>query len=344
MNEEPIAINKADIWRRIVCLIIGVCLFLQAGTTVTQVFAAKKDTAVTFSQLNDDSVFLKESQPHVCTLTSSAMMVRRAAMLSGDTGWKKITEQYVRQTAWSEGVGLKWNFTSAGINVAHKPLTSKTELINMLKDHPEGVVIYNPYKPHSILVTDYTDGVFYCSDPSNGSPSGRYPVSQASISVESASRCWYVTRPYGLTVLLDEADYEVDNLTYQLLSVDDRTVACTGFVKDKKKMEVPDTVEIEGEVFQVVQISDNAFAKSAKLKTVTIGENVELIGKKAFYQCKKLTALYINTDSLLEIGENAFDKISQAAEIILSSEDAIESFIELLGEASVPETVTVRAE
>lgn len=114
MNEEPITINSADVrqrmaakasgllWRWVqsaICFAVSICLLLQADIGVAQVSAAKKDKAVTFSELNDNSVFLKESQPHVCTLTSSAMMVRRAAMLSGNTEWKKITEQYVRQTA-----------------------------------------------------------------------------------------------------------------------------------------------------------------------------------------------------------------------------------------------------
>ncbi len=351
MNEEPIVINKAGgrtapktgIALRAACLMMAICLLLQADAAVAQVSAAEKNT-VTFSELNDDSVFLKESQPHVCTLTSSAMMVRRAAMLSGNDEWEKITEQYVRQSAWSEGVGLKWNFTSAGINVAHKPLSSKTELINMLKDHPEGVVIYNTYKPHSILVTDYTDGVFYCSDPSNGSPSGRYPVSQASISVESASRCWYVTRPFGLSVIMEDRDYEADNLKYRLLDAEEKTVECAGMVKDKKAAAVPDTVELEGEEFQVIRISDNAFAKSSKLKSVTIGENVQEIGKKAFYQCKKLKEVYISTLCLQEIAENAFGKINQAAEIILMTQDEIPAMIELLSVSAVPQTVTVRAE
>ena len=58
-------------------------------------------TAVTFSELNDNEVFLKQSQAHVCTLTASAMMIRRAAMLSGNKDWRQITEQSVRKYAWA---------------------------------------------------------------------------------------------------------------------------------------------------------------------------------------------------------------------------------------------------
>ena len=94
----------------------------------------------------------------------------------------------------------------------------------------------------------------------------------------------------------------------------------------------------------MTQIANNAFAKSTKLKMVTIGANVEVIGKKAFYQCKKLKTIHIHTDSLQEIKANAFEKMNQAAEFILTSEDEIEPFIELLNKASILETVTVRAE
>ena len=148
-----------------------------------------ENAGVSFEQLNGKDVFLKQSQARVCTLAASAMMIRRAAMLSGNADWKQITEQSIRKSAWSEGSGLKWSFKAAGITVAHKTLSSKKELISLLDKHPEGIVIYNSRKPHAILITDYTDGVFYCSDPANNKPQGRYPVSQASITVESAGRC-----------------------------------------------------------------------------------------------------------------------------------------------------------
>lgn len=166
---------------------------------------------VTFSQLNDGAVFLKQSQARVCTLASSAMLLRRAAMLLGDAGWQEITEKSIRKDAWAEGTGLKWNFTVSGISVAHKTLSSKEELISMLEKHPEGIVIYNSRKPHAILVTDYTDGVLYCSDPSKDRPDGRYPIEKASITVESAGRCWYVKNPSNLSVVYDNPNSQAGN-------------------------------------------------------------------------------------------------------------------------------------
>ena len=54
-------------------------------------------------------------------------------------------------------------------------------------------MLYDRTRPHAVLLTDYTDGVFYCSDPSNGVASGRVPLSAASISIGGASCYWYIT-------------------------------------------------------------------------------------------------------------------------------------------------------
>lgn len=196
-------LRQSGITRLVVCIVCCISMMLQA-VHVSPVLAADGQAAVTFQELNDQAVFLKQSQSRVCTLTACAMMVRRTAMLMGDTDWQLITEQSIRKDAWSEGVGLKWDFTTYGITVAHKTLRSKDELAGMLDEHPEGIVIYNAQKPHAVLVTDYTDGVFYCSDPSNDMPTGRYPIAQASITVESAARCWYVKQP-AVTVVMGGA-------------------------------------------------------------------------------------------------------------------------------------------
>ncbi len=210
-NKSGQAVSKAvsysrprlsGIARLCVCMACCFCMLFQTVKCESVVLAADGQASVTFQQLNDPAVFLKQSQSRVCTLTSSAMMIRRTAMLMGNEDWQQITEQSIRREAWSEGSGLKWDFTTYGITVAHKTLASKDELIRMLEQHPEGIVIYNARKPHAVLVTDYTDGVFYCSDPSNDMPVGRYPIAQASITVESASRCWYVKQP-SVTVITD---------------------------------------------------------------------------------------------------------------------------------------------
>lgn len=151
----------------------------------------------TFGDVNADSVFLKQAKGSTtCTLVASAMMMRRTAMMSGNSNWASITESSLKSSAWSSS-GLYNSFSYAGISVkSAKISTNKTNtFISLLNQHPEGIVIYDFSYPHAILLTDYTDGVFYCADPAPGYGSGRIPVSKASITVESADKYWYVASP-----------------------------------------------------------------------------------------------------------------------------------------------------
>lgn len=347
MEEKHTGWKAQTIKKYVICLIFCMGLIMQAVPCKADTAMAgqgEERAAVAFSELNADEVFLKQSQMRVCTLTSSTMMVRRAAMLSGNKGWRQITEQSVRKDAWAEKTGLKWNFTAAGITVTHKALASKNELISMLGRHPEGVVIYNSRKPHAILVTDYTEGIFYCSDPSNDRPTGRYPIAQASITVESASRCWYVKSPANLTVSMEDAalalEHRAGNLAYRVLDAQEKTVACVGRASEDAVLTIPDTVTIHGVVYQVAQIAEGAFANSDKLKEIMVGENVAVIGQRAFYQCKKLQKITIHAAKLQEIGTDAFAQIHKKAQILVVGSQ-MEIFAGLLAGASLPVTATV---
>lgn len=162
-------------------------------------------SAVTFSQLNDSSVFLKQLESRTCTLCASAMMMRRYSMLRGDSGWKTITESSIKSTAWLSGVGLYNSFSYSNssvstIKVANYSLpggnSNASKIIEELKKCPEGIVLYNGNAPHAILLTDYTDGVFYCADPANGIDSGRIPISKAyKVTINNATSYWKVTSP-----------------------------------------------------------------------------------------------------------------------------------------------------
>ena len=144
----------------------------------------------------DAGFYFKQSRGGTCTLASAAMMLRRRAYFDGLDGWVDVTENSIKSTAWSGG--LSHSFTYNAMHVGYATLPSgkaaKTAaLIQILQEHPEGIVLYDRSQPHAVLLTDYTDGVFYCSDPSNGVSAGRVPLSSASISISGASCYWYIT-------------------------------------------------------------------------------------------------------------------------------------------------------
>ncbi len=174
----------------------------------------------------DAGFYFKQSRGGTCTLTSAAMMLRRRAYLDGMNDWVDVTENSVRSTAWSGGLSHSFTYKSmqVGYNTLPSNKSEKTEvLIQLLNEHPEGIVLYDRSQPHAVLLTDYTNGVFYCSDPAGNISAGRVPLSSASISIGSSSCYWYIVSDSNATAAdvdealteaviaaLDEADQEVE--------------------------------------------------------------------------------------------------------------------------------------
>jgi len=156
--------------------------------------------AATFEEINQQEVFLTQDRNGTCTLASTAMMLRRTAMLRGDQDWQSITEASCREAFWIGGRGLPYKFQYDGMKVAHGRLpggeANRQILIDMLKEHPEGIVLHAPGVPHAVLLTDYTDGVFYCADPAPNKPNARIPIDQAhGTRIENSYKYWAVTSP-----------------------------------------------------------------------------------------------------------------------------------------------------
>lgn len=146
--------------------------------------------------MQDSRFYSKQERSGTCTLASATMMLRRRAYLDGDAAFAEITEGSVRKKAWWDG--LVHNFTYQGMTVGYGTISGEWEereaqLIALLEEHPEGIVAYDRSSPHAILLTDYTDGTFYCSDPARHIASGRVAVQQASISLKNVRCYWYIS-------------------------------------------------------------------------------------------------------------------------------------------------------
>ncbi len=178
----------------IVCLLIITALCI--SNTMLEVEAA-------FDDINQSSVFLKQEESDTCTLCAAAMMMRRAAMLRGDANWASITETTIKNTAWLNEAGLLHDFSYDGITVSYGDLPggimNTDTLIQLLKSHTEGIVLYDRDTPHAVLLTDYTNGQFYCAEPLQTRGLGRILLSEAyKVSVENADAYWYVTSPSSI--------------------------------------------------------------------------------------------------------------------------------------------------
>lgn len=179
------------------------------GTTITA-------EAATLADLNRSEVFLKQINSVSCTRCSAAMLIRRVAMMRGDSDWMNITEDAISNSCWAD-VGLLWDFTYDGIRIVHGWLpedynTKVNTLISMLDNCKEGVIGYMN-NHHAVLLLDYSDGVFYCADPANSTPSGRIPVDQSLISVNDMNAYWYCTSPL-VSLSASESNITITNPRY----------------------------------------------------------------------------------------------------------------------------------
>ena len=160
-------------------------------------FIGTSASAATFSQINAPEVFVKQQTSETCTLASNVMMLRRYALLRGDSDWRSITEPACRPTLWCEGAGQYNYYTYKNIKVSFGKIknNSRQELIALLASHPEGIVAYDYDHPHAVLVTDYTNGVFYCAEPARSCPEGRIKSTETLISMDGIEAYWYVESP-----------------------------------------------------------------------------------------------------------------------------------------------------
>ena len=193
----------AKVLKRLLTLIL-------ISVTCLNMFVLSVDAA-DFDDINDKSVFLKQETAITCTLSSATMMLRRTAIIAGFAEWEEITESNLSDTAWIEGVGLRWDFTFYGMTVGHGYYPSDTDkklfMIDLLDKFPQGVIVYNTGKKgqnHAIFLCDYDkeSDIFYVADPASSVPSGRIPLEQSSIvgetqadKIANLSAYWYVSTP-----------------------------------------------------------------------------------------------------------------------------------------------------
>ncbi|MDO5118866.1 MAG: hypothetical protein Q4D48_02175 [Coriobacteriales bacterium] len=202
--------KRTLMWAARAVVTVAMCLLLVVTCFPGVASATWLTACATQSDLIDDSIWLTQSSNGYCTLASTAMMLRRTSILNGIAGWENITERSIRSAAWDESAGLRWNFSYAGIHVAEVDLDYSDEdlLIELIEEHPEGVVIYN--WAHAVLLTDYTDGVLYCADPAFGD---RRPLSESSrgVSTDNIWQYWYVTSRVNPPTPDDGDDDDPDN-------------------------------------------------------------------------------------------------------------------------------------
>lgn len=194
--------------------------------------------------INDASIFVKQPSDGdgTCVFTSCLNMFRRRAVIDGRTDWRDITHSNYKNTITTNGISVKWTITDVkGMNASMTGISSKTAaekknyFISMLLQHPEGIVIYCPSNPqHTVLLTDYTSGTFYCVETLNSYSAGRIPLTSTYIgkglsqdnAIAKISQIWYITNKSGspnaptiAKLSINKTDFKIgENFTMTLSS------------------------------------------------------------------------------------------------------------------------------
>ena len=119
------------------------------------------------------------------------------------------------------------------------------------------------------------------------------------------------------------------------LSSNGKSAVFTGPTNRKAKtLVIKDTVTINGEKYKVTEVAAGACRGMGKLTTLTIGKNVKVIGKEAFFQCKKLKKIRISGTALKKAGKNAFGKGSSKVTVTCPKKK-IKAYTKLLTKAGL---------
>ena len=115
----------------------------------------------------------------------------------------------------------------------------------------------------------------------------------------------------SFTSTKDKAKYKVTGKKIGSLTVEYKAPTS----KTGKTAKVSDYTVYKGIKFKVTSVATSAFKNNKKLTTVTIGKNVKKIGKTAFYGCKKLKTIKINSKVLKSVGKNALKGVNKNCKI-----------------------------
>lgn len=143
-----------------------------------------------------------------CTLCSATMLIRSSMYINGSSDWLNVTESGLKPVAWTQGIGLKWNFSyateEARVMITHQKVNGFTteSLKALLDQHPEGIVFYCGKIPHAVFMQGYVGDTFYCAETVKGYSGKTIPLAETWIgkkynndqdkAINNATAYWYV--------------------------------------------------------------------------------------------------------------------------------------------------------
>ena len=121
------------------------------------------------------------------------------------------------------------------------------------------------------------------------------------------------------------------------------TVSYTIKETDGKAVIVPNTVTINDTTYRVTRIQNGAMKGNDSIKKVVIGDNVRVIGAKAFANCDSLKNIVIDGENLSKIGNKAFKGIAKNATIrVTGTKSEFKATKKLIKASGVAGTIKIK--
>ena len=164
-------------------------------------------------------------------------------------------------------------------------------------------------------------------DSNNGNPGNAEPVDKqpgnpvSNTNNTTTTNATNTTNTAGVQAKGTEVQLTDNNCVVKVSSesTDKPTVDYMKPMQSVANITIPDSVTIDGIVYNVTKVSSNAFAGNKKLKKVTVGKYVTVIDKNAFKNCPKLKTVKCLSTKLNKIGANAFAECKKLRKLYLNS-------------------------
>ena len=126
----------------------------------------------------------------------------------------------------------------------------------------------------------------------------------------------YLIFAFSTIVATAQTRFDVDGLTYEILSESDRTVEVHDGSNANEILSIPETVSYNGVNYTVTSIGEAALKYCRWLISVDMPNSVTIIGDEAFFGCYVLASIDI-PDCVTSIGDYAFQECDRLTSIAI---------------------------
>lgn len=246
-----------------------------------------------------------------------------AALPSGwDTGTVdgiKARGNFEMNFSWENGGISECRITSNSGN----PCRMKYNGVGSLKVYNETNKQYvNAEASENTLEFSTTAGAVYVLTSDESLPVVTAPPALPSASPDNIPSATAPSAPKGSEIPVNNekkpvkigSTVEKKSLVYKITS--SSAVQLTKVRGSKKSIVIPDRITVSGRKYTVTTIANNA-CSGKNITKVTIGKNIQKIGRKAFANCKKLKTVIFKSVKLKSVGKQAFYKTNQKIRVKL---------------------------